>query len=146
MSRQDLERALAKVPFLAGLGVRVEEAKPGNVVLRLPSAQGSRNFDGVIHAAAVFALGELAAAVALGTHPLLVDVEPLQKGTTIRYLGTSKKDVTAHAEVTKEMVDAIRKALDGGNKAQAELPVRVMDGHGQDVAEVTGLFGFRFRI
>jgi len=146
MSRQDLERALGKVPFLAGLGVRVEEAKPGNVILRLPSAQQSRNFDGVIHAAAVFALGDLAAAVALGTHPLLVDVEPLQKGATVRYIATSKKDVTAHAEVTKEMVASIRKALDAGEKAQAEFPVKVLDGHGQDVAEVTTLFGFRFRI
>jgi len=146
MSRQELEKTLQRVPYLAALGVRVEEVKPGSVVLRLPSAQGTRNFDGVIHASAVFALGELAAAVALGTHPLLVDVEPLQKGSTIRYLSTSKKDVTAHAEVTREMVDAVRGALDAGGKAQVEVPVRVMDGHGEDVARLTGLFGFRFKL
>lgn len=146
MSRQDLEKTLQKVPFLAGLSVRVEEVKPGSVVLRLPSTQGNRNFDGAVHAAAVFALAELAAAVALGTHPHLVDVEPLAKGSNIRYLGVSRKDITAHAEVTKEIVDAIRSDLDGGNKAHIEIPVKVMDGHGADVASLTGLFGFRYRI
>ena len=146
MSRQELESTLQRVPFLATLGVRVEDVKPGEVVLRLPSVQGTRNYDGVIHAAAVFALGELAATVALTTHPLLVDVEPLQRGSTITYLGTSKKDVTAHAEVTSEMVEAIRQELDSGGKGGVEVPVKVMDGHGKDVARLTGVFGFRHRI
>ncbi len=146
MSRQELEQTLQRVPFLATLGVRVEDAKPGAVVLRLPSTQGTRNYDGVICAAALFALGELAAAVALGTHPLLVDLEPLQKSTSIAYLGTSKKDVTAHAEVTHEMVDAIRRDLDAGRKAQTEVPVKIMDGHGVDVARISGVFGFRSRL
>lgn len=146
MSRQELEKTLGRVPFLSTLGVRVEEAKPGAVVLRLPSTQGNRNFDGVIDAAAVFALGQLAATVALGTHPLLVDVEPLHKGSSVKYLATSKKDVTAHAEVTEEMVSAIRNGLEKGQKGQVEVPVQVLDGHGEDVAEVTALYGFRYKI
>ncbi|MBW1876916.1 MAG: DUF4442 domain-containing protein [Deltaproteobacteria bacterium] len=146
MSRQELEKTLGRVPFLSTLGVRVEEVKPGAVVLRLPSTQGNRNFDGVIDAAAVFAVGQLAAAVALGTHPNLVDLEALQKGASIKYVGTSKKDITAHAEVTEEMVSAIRSALEGGEKGQVEMPVQVLDGHGDDVAELTALFGFRFKI
>lgn len=146
MSRQELEKSLERVPFLSTLGVRVEEAKPGAVVLRLPSSHGNRNFDGVLDAAALFALGQVAATVALGTHPNLVDVEPLNKGSTIRYLGTSKKDVTAHAEITQEMVNAIRNALDAGGRSQIEVPVRIMDGHGDDVADLHSLFGFRYRI
>lgn len=146
MSRQELEKSLGRVPFLSRLGVRVEDAAPGEIVLRLPSSQDNRNFEGTIHAGALFALGELAAAVALGTHPHLVDVEPLQKGSTVRYLGTSRKDVTAHAEVTPELVEAIREQLDSDAPAQCEVPVQILDGHGDDIAELTTVFGFRFRI
>lgn len=145
MSRQVLEDTLKQVPFLAALGVTVEDAKPGDVVLRLPSTAHNHDFEGALAMGAVSSLGGLAAAVALLTHPNLVDVEPLQKGATVRYLKASTKDVTAHATVTPELVEAIRRALDAGADGTTELPVKVLDGHGEDVAEITGIFGFRWR-
>ena len=145
MSRQALEDALKKVPFLAALGVAVEEAKPGDVILRLPSTAQNQDFQGALAGGAVYSLGGLAAAVAFLTHPNLVDVEPLQKGASIKFLRTSSKDVTARATVTPEIVEAIRRALESGGDGATELPVEVLDGHGADVAEIKPLFAFRWR-
>lgn len=145
MAHPQLEKALHSVPFLNALGVRVERARPGMVVLRVPCEDKTTNFDGVVHNGAVFSLGELAAGVALATHPNLVDVEPLAKGSRIKYLRTSRKDVTAHAEITAEVVELVRNGLDVAGHAQVEIPVHIMDGHGNDVAELHAIFGFRYR-
>ena len=145
MSHVELEKALQSVPFLAALGVRVEDARPGKVVLRLPAVDANRNFAGVVQSGAVFSVGELAAAVAVKTHPHLIDVELLQKGSRIRYHSTSSKDLTAHAEVTREQVEAVRRELDATGRAQLEVGVHVLDGHGNDVAELHGTFALRYR-
>jgi uncharacterized protein (TIGR00369 family) len=143
MSRVQLESVLKTVPFVDTLGVSVEEARPGQVVLRLPMKPGNLAHGGVLHTGAMFAVGELAASVALGTHPRLASLKRLQKATRIEYLAPSTKDTTAHAMVTAEMVQAITSALDRDGKAQVEIPVQLMDGHGTDVGEVVALFTFR---
>ena len=137
MSLAQLDQALQAVPFVATLGVRVEEARPGHVVLRLPHSPGICNHVGAIHSAAVFAVGELAGAVALGTHPELGTTKHLQKSTKIKYYLPSTKDITAHATVTPEMVDAARRG------SSIELAIKVLDGHGQDVAELATRFAFK---
>lgn len=143
MSRTQLDQVLKTVPFVGALGISVEEARPGQVVLRLPMAPSNLAHGGILHTGAMFTVGELAAAVALGTHPRLAQLTRLQKATRIEYLATSTKDVTAHAMITGEMVQAITNGLERDGKAQLEVPVQLMDGHGKDVGEVVSLFTFR---
>jgi uncharacterized protein (TIGR00369 family) len=143
MSRNQLEQVLRTVPFVAALGIAVEEARPGQVVLRLPSLGSNVNHDGALHSGAMFSVGELAAGVALGTHPRLVAFKRLQKATRIDYLLPCSADVTAHAMVTGEMVQAIHAGVERDGKFQIEVPVQLMDGHGKDVAALVGVFTFR---
>jgi len=138
MSLAALDRALKQVPFIDTLGIRVEEARTGHVVLRLPFDEMVCNHSGALHSAALFAVGELAAAVALGTHPGLADHMHLQKSTKIKYFLPSSKDVTAHATVTQEMLDSV-----ASGKPTLELSVKVLDGHGNDVAELACNFALR---
>lgn len=138
-----LEKALATVPFLATLGIRVEEARPGHVVLRLPYRDENTSHAGTVHSAALFAVGEFAASVALGTHPRLGTLTQLVKVTQIRYVLPTAKDVTAHATVTPEMVETVQDGLEKAGRALLEVPVQVLDGHGNDVADL--LVGFAFR-
>ena len=142
MSIAVLNKALKSVPFHKMLNISVEETKPGHVVLRLAYNDQNTNHSGTLHSAAVFAVGELAATVALGTHPELSQLQHLQKCTKIKYILPSSKDITAHATVTEEMVQAIQNSLASGN-AQVEIPVKVLDGHGTDVAELMGIYAFR---
>lgn len=133
-----LNHALTAVPFLSTIGIRVEESRPGHIVLRLPHSPAICNHTGAIHSGAVFTVGELAGAVALGTHPELSGRKHLQKSTKIKYYLPSTKDITAHATVTPEMVDAVKKG-----QAAVELAIQVLDGHGQDVAELATRFAFK---
>lgn len=142
MSVAALDRALQSVPFLNHLGVRVEESRPGSAVVRLPALPENTNHTGNLHSAALFAVGELAALVALGTHPELARLVHLQKCTKIKYMVPSGIDVTAHATITPEMVAAVRSGLEVGN-AQLEVPVKLLDGKGVDIAELLGLFAFK---
>ncbi|MCB9686959.1 MAG: YiiD C-terminal domain-containing protein [Alphaproteobacteria bacterium] len=139
-----LDRTLRSVPMLSTLGIRAEEARTGHLVLRLPLSEQVTNHAGAIHSAAIFAVGELAAAVVLGTHPDLANLVHLQKSTRIKYYLPSTKDVTAHATVTSEMLDRVKEGL-RTNNAHIEVPVKVLDGHGRDVAEVLTHFAFRQR-
>jgi acyl-coenzyme A thioesterase PaaI-like protein len=143
MSRVQLEQVLRTVPFISSLGIAVEEARPGQVVLRVPAASGNLSHGGVMHSGALFTVGELAAGVALGTHPRLASLTKLQKATRIEYIGTSGKDVTAHAMVTAEMITAIHNGLEREGRATVEVPVQLMDGHGKDVGEVVSVFTFK---
>ena len=138
MSLAELDRALQQVPFIETLGIRVEEARTGHVVLRLPFDPLVCNHSGALHSAGLFAVGGLAAAVALGTHPALQPFTQLQKSTKIKYFLPSSKDVTAHATVTPEMLDNIQSGA-----TTLELSVKVLDGHGNDVAELACNFSLR---
>ena len=90
----------------------------------------------------MFAVGELAAAVVLGTHPELTDLVHLQKGARIKYFAPGRGDVTAHASITPEMLSAIDDGIARG-QAAIDVPVQVLDGHGADVAELVCRFAFR---
>ena len=138
MSVAQLNHALNTVPFVATLGIRVEETSPGHVVLRLPHGPTVCNLAGAIHTGAIFTLGELAGAVALATHPELGPKRHLQKSTKVKYYLPSTKDVTAHATITPEIVEAVR-----GGAQTIELQIKVLDGHGQDVAELATRFAIK---
>ena len=139
-----LDDALRSVPMLATLGVRPEEARTGHLVLRLPFGASVTDAAGSLHTAAVFAVGELAAAVVLATHPSLAGFTQRQKSTRIKYYAPAHGDVTAHARVTPEMVAAVTGGVDQGT-AQVDVAVHVYDGHGVDVAELVSRFTFRRR-
>ena len=137
-----LDQTLRTVPMLATLGIRAEEARTGHLVLRLPHAPAVTNHAGALHTAAVFAVGELTAAVVLATHPDLAGLRHLQKSTKIKYYLPANKDVTAHATLTDEMLAAVKNGVASG-EARIEVPVKVLDGHGNDVAELISHFTIR---
>ena len=88
-------------------------------------------------------LAELAATVAVATHPELAELPHYLKACRISYLNPSRSDTTAHAQVSEEAVDAIQDRLTAEGKGRLELPVMVHDGYGADIAELIALFVFR---
>ena len=142
MSTTVLEQTLRTVPFVAQLGIRVEEAGPGHAVLRMPFADAVTQHGGALHTGAIFTLGELAAGVAVGTHPELGRMVHLRKSVKIKYFLQATADVTAHAAVAPEAAAAVH-AAPAGSTPRVDLPVKVLDGHGHDVAELIVSFAFR---
>lgn len=99
MSHADLEAALHAVPFLAPIGMGVEEASTGLVVLRLPADKRTRDFDGRVASGALFVVGELAATLALASHPGVTGRTVRRKSASIEYKGSTTRPLLVRAEV-----------------------------------------------
>lgn len=136
MSNASLDAALHQVPFLATLGVSVEQARPGRVVLRLPYQHSSTTSDGSLHNAVIFGVAELAALVVVATHPELHAYRVELLTSSVVYQARAHRDVTAHAELVPEQRAALLEELHHLGRGQTEMRVSVMDGHAVDVAEV----------
>lgn len=143
MSFQQLEQVLRTVPMVATLGITVEEGRPGSVVLKLPSAPGVLDAQGRVHTAAMFAVGELASAVAVGTHPKLAVLSYFQKASRIAYISSGRGDVLARAEVPPELVNAVIEGLARDARFITEVSVSLLDTRGNDVASMVSVFTFR---
>lgn len=145
MSVRALGEALGTVPYLAGLGITVEQARPGSVILRLPAGEQVLDHAGAIHPAALFAVGEAAAGVALGTSPKLTGMVHLQKATGVKYLARATGPVRAQAQVDDHFVQAVEADLARSSRAEADVVVAVRDQRGEIVAEVVAVYTFRAR-
>jgi acyl-coenzyme A thioesterase PaaI-like protein len=140
---ENLERVLRTVPAVAQLGISVVEAHSGHVVLAAPDTAANLNADGRVHTSVLFSVGELAAMVALGTHPRLAALVRLQKSCRIDYLAVPAGAVSASAAVTGAMLEAIDSGLAADGRVAVEVPVRVVDAAGTLVAELISLFTVR---
>lgn len=137
MSHAALDAALHQVPFIANMGVRVEDAKPGHVVLRLPFNDDNCASDHTLYSAAVFAVAELSALVVIGTHPRLHEYRTELLTSSVRYHARATTDVTAHGELAPEQVQRIVEEVHHGGRGETEVTVPVMDAHGADIAVVS---------
>lgn len=99
MSHADLEAALHAVPFLTPIGVSVAEASVGRVVLRIPADKRTRDFEGHVASGALFVVGELAATLALASHPDMAGRTVRRTEAHIRYEGATPRSLLATAEV-----------------------------------------------
>ncbi len=140
-----LQSVLDQVPFVAHLGVQVEDYAPGRAVLSLPLAVELRNHVGSVHAGALFSLAETAASAASATHPRLAGLRLLARSLEIRYKKPVRGGVTAHAEITPEMAEAVIAGIAAAGKHDLVVPVELFDGHGNSVAVVRGIYSFRPR-
>ncbi len=140
-----LQPVLDQVPFVAHVGVQVEDYAPGRVVLSLPTVREARNHTGSVHAGALFTLAETAASAACATHPQLTGFRLLARSLDIRYKKPVRGGVTAHAEITPEMARAVLDGVAGVGKHDLLVPVELLDGYGAQVAIVRGVYSFRPR-
>jgi len=138
MAHPILDGTIQSVPFLNLLGISVETAQPGEIILRLPYSPNFGAHSGEIHSGCLFALGELAATLVLGIHPDLTGHQQLQKCTKIKYFAPCRTDAFARVLVSDAFLDHVFSQPD----AQAELMVQICDTSGQLIAELLGLFSF----
>ncbi len=134
----ELDKSLRGVPMIAALGIRAEEATTGIVVLRLPFAPAITNAAGTLATSALCAVGELAAAVVLGTHPSLGHRVHLLKSTRIKYRLAARGDVTAHAALSPLLVTTVEQGAE-----TIDIPVTLLDRDGRAVADLVSRFAFR---
>ena len=138
-----LQTVLDQVPFIAHLGIQVEDYAPGRVVLSLGCEPHGANHMGTMHAGALFALAETAASAACATHEDLLGLRLRARSAEIRYRRPAAGRVTAHAEITDEMAAAVQQGLERQGRTELVVPVEILDGRGTSVARVMGVYSFR---
>lgn len=99
MSHAELEAALHEVPFLAPIGVSVAGASAGRIVLRIPADKRTRDFEGHVASGAQFIVGELAATLALASHPAIAGRAVRRTHAEITYETTTTRPLLVTAEV-----------------------------------------------
>jgi acyl-coenzyme A thioesterase PaaI-like protein len=144
MDQATLNRALQLTPFLQTIGLRVEDFRPGEVVIRLPTQANSSSPDGQIHTGPIFTAAETAAQLAISTHPLLGRATLRMKAGLVTWQGTSARDLTAQARVLPEHEALCQEAEARESSLTLTLPVQVLDGKGQTIASLEFRFALSF--
>jgi acyl-coenzyme A thioesterase PaaI-like protein len=140
MATAAVESTLRSIPLVASLDIAVSGYRVGQVSLTLPYTQANMGTGGVLAHPVLFAVGELAAVTVLGSHPALARLQRLQKGSHIEYLSAATREVTAHAAIAVDQVQAVLDAVARKGRARLEVAVQLLDSSGRDVAEVVSVF------
>jgi len=129
---------MSAVPFNRHLGLEILDIGPGTASVVLPEGPHLMNHVQTQHAAALFATAEAASggAMAGAFSDLMMQVTPLARDASIKYLKPARGPITANARVAEDHA-AVRARLESGGKTAFEVAVDLVDAQGLKVAEVT---------
>ena len=141
-----LQEAVASVPILAAMGVRVVEVRPGRAVAELPPEPNVNHF-GVTYAGSLFSVAEMLGGVlSLVTFDLegeLAGFVPIIKESTIRFRRPAVGVVRASVELAAAEVERVRRGALQSGKGEFVLEARLTDAHGEVVATTVGTYQVR---
>jgi len=126
------------IPFNTHVGLEVLEIRPGVGVVHLPDDERLRNHVGSQHAAALFAVGELASGGAfVGAFvEHMGGLTPLAESATIAYKRLARGPITATGTLTGDR-DELLAELDQEGVVRFPVEVELADAEGTVVATMT---------
>ncbi len=138
--------AVASVPILEAMGIRVVEVAPGRAVAELPPEPNVNHF-GVTYAGSLFSVAEmLGGLLSLATFDLegeLAGFVPVVKESAIRFRRPALGVVRASAELDDVEVARVRReALESG-RGGFVLEATLTDAQGEVVATTVGTYQLR---
>lgn len=142
--------AVASVPILEAMGIRLVEVAPGRVVAELPAGPNVNHF-GVTYAGSLFSVAEMLGGVlSLATFDLdpeadgeLAGFVPLVKESTIRFRRPALGVVRASASLADDEVARVRSDALASGKGEFVLEATLTDTHGEVVATTVGTYQLR---
>ena len=140
------DEAVASVPILEAMGIRIIEVRPGRAEAELPLEPNVNHF-GVTYAGSLFSVAEmLGGLLSLATFDFegeLAGCVPIVKESTIRFRQPSVGVVRATAELAADEVERVRRdALESG-KGEFVLEATLTGVQGEVVATTTGTYQVR---
>jgi thioesterase domain-containing protein len=141
-----LQEAVASVPILEAMGVRVVEVRPGRAVAELPPEPNVNHF-GVTYAGSLFSVAEmLGGLLSLASFDLegeLAGFVPIIKESTIRFRRPAVGVVRASVELTAAEVERTRRDALQSGKGEFVLEASLTDADGEVVATTVGTYQVR---
>lgn len=139
-------QAVASVPILEAMGIRVVEVRSGHVVAELPPEPNVNHF-GVTYAGSLFSVAEMLGGVlSLASFDFdgeLAGCVPIVKESTIRFRRPAVGVVRASASLADAEVARVRHdALETG-KGEFVLEAALTDAQGEVVATTVGTYQVR---
>jgi thioesterase domain-containing protein len=141
-----LQEAVASVPILEAMGVRVVEVRPGRAVAELPPEPNVNHF-GVTYAGSLFSVAEmLGGLLSLASFDLegeLAGFVPIIKESTIRFRRPAVGVVRASVELAVAEVERVRRDALQSGKGEFVLEASLTDADGEVVATTVGTYQVR---
>jgi thioesterase domain-containing protein len=141
-----LQEAVASVPILEAMGVRVVEVRPGRAVAELPPEPNVNHF-GVTYAGSLFSVAEmLGGLLSLASFDLegeLAGFVPIIKESTIRFRRPAVGVVRASVELAAAEVGRVRRDALQSGKGEFVLEASLTDADGEVVATTVGTYQVR---
>ncbi len=134
-------RLLEEFPLVKHIGIDVESAHDGGVILRAPFERNS-NFKGTAFGGSLFCVAVLAGWSWLTRDLALrgLDADAVVQESTIRYLAPLQGELRAHLRPPPEdEADKFRKMLLRAGRGRIALHVDILDGHVR-ATEFDGLY------
>ncbi len=138
--------AVASVPILEAMGIRLVEVRPGLAVAELPPGPNVNHF-GVTYAGSLFSVAEMLGGVlSLATFDLegeLAGFVPLVKESTIRFRRPALGVVRASTSLPDDVIARVRHDALGTGKGEFGLEAILTDEQGEVVASTAGTYQLR---
>ncbi len=138
--------AVASVPILEAMGIRLVEVRAGFAVAELPPEPNVNHF-GVTYAGSLFSVAEMLGGVlSVATFDLegeLAGFVPIVKESTIRFRRPALGVVRAAASLAESEVARVRRDALGTGKGEFVLEAVLTDAQGVTVASTVGTYQVR---
>ena len=139
-------QAVASVPILEAMGIRLVDVRPGFASAELPAGPNVNHF-GVTYAGSLFSVAEMLGGVlSLATFDLegeLTGFVPIVKESTIRFRRPATGVVLAEAQLSDDEVARVRRDALGSGKGEFVLEATLSDAQGEVVATTVGTYQLR---
>lgn len=141
-----LSDAVASVPILEAMGIRLVEVRAGFASAELPPGPNVNHF-GVTYAGSLFSVAEMLGGVlSLATFDLegeLAGFVPIVKESTIRFRRPALGVVRAETSLADDEVARVGRAALASGKGEFVLEATLTDAQGEVVASTVGTYQLR---
>ena len=134
--------AVASVPILEAMGIRVVDARPGRAVAELPPEPNVNHF-GVTYAGSLFSVAEMLGGVLSLVSFDLDGMVPVVKASSIRFRRPAVGVIRAEVSLSADEIARVQSDAETTGKGEFELEAVLTDSTGEVVATTVGTYQIR---
>lgn len=134
--------AVASVPILEAMGIRIVDARPGRAVAELPPEPNVNHF-GVTYAGSLFSVAEMLGGVLSLVSFDLDGMVPVVKASSIRFRRPAMGVVRAEVSLSEDEIARVQNDARATGKGEFELEAVLTDSTGEVVATTVGTYQIR---
>ena len=142
MSDRFAVEAVASVPILEAMGIRVVEARSGHAVAELPPEPNVNHF-GVTYAGSLFSVAEMLGGVLSLVSFDLDGMVPVVKASSIRFRRPAMGVIRAEVSLSEDEIARVQSDAQATGKGEFELEAVLTDSTGEVVATTVGTYQIR---